>query len=103
MPPLKVLVPDQYDLYCAKYEELEKIGQGGMASIWKVRRRADDQIFAAKKDTQGFGQASSETKKLQRLKSEFIVGYQESFQNPNESETIIILEFCGGGDLSGKL
>jgi len=50
-----------------------------MASVWMVRRREDGEIFAAKKDKQGFGQAEEEIKKLQRLDSPYIVGYEESF------------------------
>ena len=55
---------DDYKKYQDKYEELDEVGIGGMASVWMVRRREDGEIFAAKKDKQGFGQAGEEIKKL---------------------------------------
>jgi len=37
------------------------------------------------------------------VKTKGIVGFFEAFLHNNESELCIIMEFCGSGDLAGKI
>ncbi|KAL7409088.1 kinase-like domain-containing protein [Mrakia frigida] len=88
------------------YEERELIGQGSFGIIHKVQRKADGMIFAQKqlnfskmnqKDKQ---QLVAEVNILNKLSHPHIVGYVERILDAERGILYLIMEYCGGGDLS---
>ncbi|KAF8649447.1 hypothetical protein AX16_005794 [Volvariella volvacea WC 439] len=91
------------------YEPLDIIGNGSFGIIRKARRKADGKIFAQKE--LNFERMSDRDKKqivaevniLKDLNHEHIVRYHDRYVAKEAGILYIIMEYCGGGDLSGVI
>ena len=67
------------------FEILEKIGEGSFSSVYKVKRKIDNQIYALKKVSlqnlkeKNIRNALNEIRILASIKSNFIIQYKEAF------------------------
>eukprot|EP00741_Cyanophora_paradoxa_P020259 tig00021238_g19553.t1 len=89
------------------YEWLEKLGEGGFGSAWKVKRKSDGAVFVCKtmKVTEmgrnTLEAAVNEVKILASCNSPFVIRYYTSFV---QDDTIhIIMEYAERGTLAQKL
>mmetsp|Transcript_24171 Transcript_24171/g.42950 ORF Transcript_24171/g.42950 Transcript_24171/m.42950 type:complete len:751 (-) Transcript_24171:32-2284(-) len=86
------------------FEFLGKLGQGSFGTVFKVRRKADRNIYVMKQinissmDRRGQQDAINEVHILASLDSPFIVKYYDSFVEHKVLN--IVMEFCEKGDLS---
>ncbi|KAJ7889163.1 kinase-like domain-containing protein [Mycena olivaceomarginata] len=104
------------DDFIGNYQRVEEIGQGSFGNIWKVRRTSDGQIFAGKKlnfermSDQGRRRVVAEVHDssslttspniLKDLRHDHIVRYVEQYVDNDAGFLYILMEYCGGGDLS---
>ncbi|CAG2113380.1 unnamed protein product, partial [Medioppia subpectinata] len=72
--------------YKTQFIELEEIGSGGFGTVFKVKHRLDDKIYAVKRVQFG------EVKNLVKLDSDFVVKYYNSWLEFNH--LFIQMEFC---------
>ncbi|KAI0661385.1 kinase-like domain-containing protein [Cubamyces menziesii] len=88
------------------YEPLDVIGNGSFGIIRKVRRKADGVIFARKElnfermTERDRKQIVAEVNILKDLHHEHIVRYHDRHVDRDAGILYILMEFCGGGDLS---
>lgn len=105
------------------FEPLDKIGEGSFSSVYKVRRIADNKIYALKKvltwliqvklshlSERDVQNALNEARILASIDSPFIVKYREAFYDKGANALCIVMEFAGnfknkidGGDLQKAL
>ncbi|KAJ7873621.1 kinase-like domain-containing protein [Mycena olivaceomarginata] len=93
----------------ARYETLAEIGHGAFGIVKKVRRKADNKPFACK-EINFVGMDKSERKQiidevniLKNRQHDHIVSYVERHVNEEAGILYIIMEYCGGGDLSALI
>ena len=92
----------------SQFEILGKLGEGAFATVFRVKRKSDNQIYALKKVK--FGPLSAKEKENAlnevRLLASFehpnIVAYKDSFFDEGSS-LCIITELAEGGDLLAKI
>ncbi|CAG2163121.1 unnamed protein product [Oppiella nova] len=69
--------------YLYKFNEIQKIGQGGFGSVYKVMNLFDQKIYAVKcvpfEDTKNKGKVIREIKNLATVNSNFVVKYYDSW------------------------
>ncbi len=91
------------------FEILKLLGKGAFASVYQVKRKKDNIIYAMKRVK--FGTMSSKEKDnalnevriLASVQHQNIIGYKESFYD-DESKTLnIIMDFANDGDLESKI
>jgi NIMA (never in mitosis gene a)-related kinase len=89
------------------FEVLNKLGQGSFGTVFKVRRKADRNLYVMKMinisqmDRRGQQESINEVKILASLDSPYIVKYYDSFL---ENKTLhIVMEYCDKGDLSQSI
>jgi NIMA (never in mitosis gene a)-related kinase 1/4/5 len=88
---------------------LETIGKGSFATVHKVVRKSDNQIYALKRvklnkmSKKEISDALNEIRFLASFRHENIVGFMESFLENNDTELCIVMEYCGCGDLAQKV
>ncbi|CCM06118.1 uncharacterized protein FIBRA_08367 [Fibroporia radiculosa] len=88
------------------YESLDVIGTGSFGIIRKVRRRSDGLIFARKElnfermSERDRKQIVAEVNILKDLHHEHIVRYHDRYVDRDAGMLYILMEYCGGGDLS---
>lgn len=88
------------------YEILENIGTGSFGTVSKIRRRDTQQIMVWKEIN--FGKMSEREKSqlvaevniLRELRNPFVVKYHDRIIEKSASRLYIVMEYCGGGDLS---
>ncbi|KAI0829788.1 kinase-like domain-containing protein [Trametes gibbosa] len=91
------------------YEPLDIIGNGSFGIIRKVRRKADGVIFARKElnfermTERDRKQIVAEVNILKDLHHEHIVRYHDRHVDRDAGILYILMEFCGGGDLSALI
>ncbi|KAF8547288.1 kinase-like protein [Imleria badia] len=89
------------------YEPLDIIGNGSFGIIRKVRRKSDGLIFARKElnfermSDRDRKQIVAEVNILKDLDHEHIVRYHDRYVDRDAGILYILMEYCGGGDLSG--
>jgi NIMA (never in mitosis gene a)-related kinase 2 len=89
------------------YDVLETLGTGSFGTVSKLRRKTDGKLFVWKEINFGSmserekSQLVSEVNILRELRSPFIVKYQDRIVDKPRTRLYIIMEYCGGGDLSG--
>ncbi|XP_006461986.1 hypothetical protein AGABI2DRAFT_118840 [Agaricus bisporus var. bisporus H97] len=92
--------------FLAQYEPLDIIGNGSFGIIRKVRRKTDGTIFARKElnfekmTERDRKQIVSEVNILKDLHHEHIVRYHDRYVDRDAGILYILMEYCGGGDLS---
>ena len=91
------------------FEILKKLGNGSFSSVYKVRRKQDNNIYALKKvkllklrekEKQA---ALNEVRILASIKSPFIISYKEAFIEESDKSLCIIMEYADDGDLYQKI
>ncbi|KAF7790749.1 hypothetical protein EIP86_001706 [Pleurotus ostreatoroseus] len=95
--------------FLSLYELLDVIGTGSFGIIRKVRRKSDGLIFARKELK--FERMSERDKKLivsevnilKDCHHEHIVRYHDRYVDREAGIMYILMEYCGGGDLSGVI
>ncbi|GLC45389.1 Serine/threonine-protein kinase Nek11 [Pleodorina starrii] len=87
-----------------QYEELELIGKGTYGKVFKVRSRAEDEIYVIKKvQFDGTPQSEAEAalregQMLSLLRHPHVVPYKEFFKHP-DGDLCLVMAYCEGGDL----
>lgn len=91
------------------YEVLKQIGKGSYGTVFKVRRRSDDLMYAMKTimidqmDKKALTNTLNELRILCSVNHPNVVGYKEAFVQRDGRELCVIMEFVGGGDLSERI
>ena len=91
------------------FEILKKIGDGSYSVVYKVRRKADDNIYALKKvNLQKLKEkekqnALNEVRILASIKSPFVISYKEAFIEESDKSLCIVMEYADKGDLYQKI
>ncbi|KAJ3871710.1 kinase-like domain-containing protein [Lentinula edodes] len=89
-----------------RYEALDVIGNGAFGIIRKVRRKADGTTFARKElrfekmQERDRKQIVAEVNILKELHHDHIVKYHDRYVDKESGILYIVMEYCGGGDLS---
>jgi NIMA (never in mitosis gene a)-related kinase 1/4/5 len=89
------------------FQILRKIGEGTYSSVFKVRRLADDTIYALKRiKLDSMGQkdqesALNEVRILASLAHENIIAYRDAFYE--KGCLFLVLEFAEAGDLAADI
>jgi len=86
------------------FEILEKLGEGSFSTVYKVRRKIDNQLYALKKVSlqnlkeKNILNSLNEIRLLASIKSNYIISYKEAFYEEKENSLIIIMEYADNGD-----
>ena len=90
------------------FEIIKKIGNGSFSVVYKVRRKADNNIYALKKvklfklrEKEKLA-ALNEVRILASIKSPFIISYKEAFIEESDKSLCIVMEYADNGDLYQK-
>ncbi|KAF8169074.1 kinase-like protein [Pholiota molesta] len=92
--------------FLENYESLDVIGNGSFGIIRKVRRKSDGLIFARKElnfermTERDRKQIVAEVNILKDLHHDHIVRYHDRYVDRDAGILYILMEYCGGGDLS---
>ena len=91
------------------FKIISKLGEGAYSTVLKVKRLADDNIYALKKvkllklSNREKTNALNEVRILASVKSNFVISYKEAFFDEKESCLGIVMEFADNGDLYQKI
>lgn len=91
------------------FEIIKQIGKGSYGTVFKVRKRSDQQTYAMKTinislmDKKTLTNTLNELRILCSINHPNIVGYKEAFIEKDGKEVCVVMEFVGGGDLSEKI
>ena len=91
------------------FEILKKLGDGSYSVVYKVRRKADNNIYALKKvNLQKLKEkekqnALNEVRILASIKSPFVISYKEAFIEESDKSLCIVMEYADRGDLYQKI
>ncbi|KDR84684.1 hypothetical protein GALMADRAFT_111919 [Galerina marginata CBS 339.88] len=92
--------------FLENYEPLDVIGNGSFGIIRKVRRKSDGLVFARKElnfermSERDRKQIVAEVNILKDLHHDHIVRYHDRYVDRDAGILYIVMEYCGGGDLS---
>ncbi|EAR94919.1 Serine/Threonine kinase domain protein (macronuclear) [Tetrahymena thermophila SB210] len=87
------------------FEILKRLGEGSFGSVYQVKRKSDEKIYAMKKvkmmslSTKEKENALNEVRILASIKSDNIISYKEAFYDEKSSTLCIIMEFATKGDV----
>ena len=88
------------------FEEISKLGEGAYSIVLKVRRKADNNIYALKKvkllklSEKEKQNALNEVRILASVKSNFVISYKEAFFEEKESSLGIVMEYADKGEIN---
>ena len=91
------------------FEFGKKLGKGSFGSVWLVKRKEDNNIYAMKRVTiSGLGKkerenALNEIRLIASLNHKNIIGYKEAFYDEKSMTLNIVMEYADDGDLSSKI
>ena len=91
------------------FEIINKLGDGAFSIVYKVRRRADNKIYALKKvkmknlNEKEKKNSLNEVRILASIKSPFIISYKEAFISEEDQSLCIVMEYADKGDLYQKI
>ena len=87
------------------FEIITKLGDGSYSTVYKVKRKIDNQIYALKKvklinlTEKEKSNSLNEVRILASIKSHYVISYKEAFFDEKDSTLGIIMEFADNGDL----
>ena len=91
------------------FDIISKLGDGAYSIVYKVRRRADNKIYALKKvkmktlNEKEKNNSLNEVRILASIKSPFVISYKEAFISPEDSCLCLVMEYADKGDLYQKI
>ena len=91
------------------FEILNKLGNGAYSEVFKVRRKADNQIYALKKvklknlKEKEKINSLNEIRILASIKSPFVISYKEAFITEEDKSLNLVMEYADNGDLYQKI
>ena len=91
------------------FEILTKLGEGSYSTVFKVKRKIDDKIYALKKvklsnlNEKEKANSLNEVRILASVKSKYVISYKEAFFDEKDSTLGIVMEFADNGDLYQKI
>ena len=91
------------------FEIITKLGEGAYSTVFKVKRKIDNQIYALKKvklsnlTEKEKTNSLNEVRILASVKSKYVISYKEAFFDEKDSTLGIVMEFADNGDLYQKI
>ena len=91
------------------FEILEKLGEGSYSTVYKVKRKIDNEIYALKKvkllnlNEKEKTNSLNEVRILASIKSKYVISYKEAFFDEKDSTLGIVMEYADNGDLYQKI
>ena len=91
------------------FEIIEKLGEGAYSTVFKVKRKIDNQIYALKKvklsnlKEKEKINSLNEVRILASVKNKYVISYKEAFFDEKDGTLGIIMEFADNGDLYQKI
>ena len=91
------------------FEIINKLGDGSYSTVYKVKRKIDEQIYALKKvklmnlSEKEKLNSLNEVRILASIKSNFVISYKEAFFDEKDNTLGIIMEYADNGDLYQKI
>ena len=91
------------------FQILAKIGEGAYSTVFTVRRKSDNQLYALKKvkmkalSPKEKQNALNEVRILASVKSPYVISYKEAFIDELDSTLCIVMEYADEGDLFQKI
>ena len=88
---------------------MKLLGKGSFGSVYLVKRKKDDQIYAMKRinlpksPTNEKQAALNEIRLLASLSHPNIIGYKETFCDILTGDLCIVMEYGDGGDLAKRI
>ena len=91
------------------FQIINKIGEGAYSTVYTVRRKEDNQLYALKKvkiqnlSLKEKQNALNEVRILASVNSPFVISYKESFIDEVDQTLCIVMEYADEGDLFQKI
>ena len=91
------------------FELLKQIGKGSFGTVYRVKRKRDNTIYAMKcinisqMDKKSIENCLTEIRILCSISHPNVVGYKDAFLDKKDTELDIVMEYVGGGDLASKV
>nr|BAA32569.2 NRK-related kinase [Tetrahymena pyriformis] len=91
------------------FEILKRLGEGSFGSVYQVKRKSDEKIYAMKKvkmislSTKEKEMALNEVRILASIKSDNVISYKEAFYDDKSSTLCIIMDFAAKGDVLAQI
>ena len=91
------------------FDIIKKLGDGAYSIVYKVRRRADNKVYALKKvkmknlNDKEKKNSLNEVRILASIKSPFVISYKEAFISEEDSCLCLVMEYADKGDLYQKI
>ena len=91
------------------FEILEKLGEGSYSTVYKVKRKIDNQLYALKKvklsnlNEKEKTNSLNEVRILASVKSKYVISYKEAFFDEKDSTLGVVMEYADNGDLYKKI
>ena len=91
------------------FEIIEKIGEGSYSTVYKVKRKIDNQIYALKKvklsklKEKEKNNSLTEVRILASVQSKYVISYKEAFFDEKDSTLGIVMDYADNGDLYQKI
>ena len=91
------------------FDVIKKLGDGAYSIVYKVRRRADNKVYALKKvkmkslNDKEKKNSLNEVRILASIKSPFVISYKEAFISEEDSCLCLVMEYADKGDLYQKI
>ena len=91
------------------FEIINKLGDGSYSTVYRVKRKIDNEIYALKKvklmnlSEKEKLNSLNEVRILASIKSNFVISYKEAFFDEKDNTLGIIMEYADNGDLYQKI
>ena len=91
------------------FDIIEKLGEGSYSTVYKVKRKLDNQIYALKKvkllnlNEREKKNSLNEVRILASIKSKYVISYKEAFFDEKDSTLGMVMEYADNGDLHQKI
>lgn len=82
------------------FDIIKKLGDGAYSIVYKVRRRADNKVYALKKvkmknlNDKEKKNSLNEVRILASIKSPFVISYKEAFISEEDSCLCLVMEYA---------